>query len=85
MCNGHTLPGQQAKAGRYICEPGNVGQFVQFIQQLLDNPDLLREMKINAKVFANENISEDKMNAAYMESITTVLHQGKSKGAASWN
>ena len=69
----------------YICEPGNVGQFVQFIQQLLDNPDLLREMKINAKVFANENISEDKMNAAYMESITTVLHQGKSKGAASWN
>ena len=64
----------------YICEPGNLGQFVQYIQNLIDNPILLREMKINAKNFANENISEDKMNAAYLESITTALQQGKTKG-----
>lgn len=57
----------------YVCEVGNVGQFVDRIKELVEDQGLLLAMKKNAIDYAKDNISEEKMNAAYNEAINNVL------------
>ena len=57
----------------YVCQAGNVDQFVDRIKELAENRGLLSAMKQNAIRFAKDNISEDKMNIAYYEAINKIL------------
>jgi len=57
----------------YICKKGGIGDFAERVKFLFENRDKLVTMKNNARKFAIENISEEKMNILYMEAIKNIL------------
>ncbi len=60
----------------YTCEVGDIDDFAEKINFLERDRSLLEKMKKNARAFAVENISEEKMNSEYFESIKNLIGVG---------
>lgn len=56
----------------FLCEPGNVNDFVDRIHQLLDNEHLYLSMKKNARAYAVENLDINVMHQKYLDTFKSL-------------
>ena len=60
----------------FLCESGNISDFVDRINQVLDDEQLYLSMKKNARAYAVENLDVNVMHQKYLDTFRLLVESG---------